>query len=245
MYQQHSSYALFIAHSGECVFELTNEIKICSYEFLNVALGGNAWPVLLHCFVRSYELLEQVVFSSAQAKHFFFSLSVLPPFPPCLFSTDEVVFTVFQGMTRDLLAARWPGQFLGEKRVFNLKAKKTRLFRNFNHFKSLKSFSIHIKSPAEHSRSPHQAGTLDWFRESNRIKFCFKATELHLWSSSMTIKAILSPEFTSYMFSFPRILAHLISIPKRYFLSLRKQEAFSYFSDVTTWSLRRHFTKAT
>ena len=194
MYQQHSSYALFIAHSGECVFELTNEIKICSYEFLNVALGGNAWPVLLHCFVRSYELLEQVVFSSAQAKHFFFSLSVLPPFPPCLFSTDEVVFTVFQGMTRDLLAARWPGQFLGETRVFNLKTKKPRLFRNLNHFKSLKSFSIHIKSPAEHSRSPHQAGTLDWFRESNRIKFCFEATELHLWSSSMTI---LSPEFTS------------------------------------------------
>ena len=68
--------------------------------------------------------------------------SCLSVFPPCLFSmwgTQNYV----TDMSRDGLAARWPGHFFRLKARI-LKAKK-QVFRNFKHFKSLKSFFIHIE----------------------------------------------------------------------------------------------------
>ena len=92
----------------------------------------------MHCFVRGYELLEQFAFCGVQAKHFLlpFGLSSLS----AMFVFDVGYVT---GMSRDVLAARWPRHF------FRLKARilktKKQVFRNFKHFKSLKSFLIHIE----------------------------------------------------------------------------------------------------
>ena len=72
----------------------------------------------------------------------FSCFSVFPLFPPCLFSmwgTQNYV----RGMSRDVLAARWPEHFFRLKARI-LKAKK-QVFRNFKHFKGLKSFFIHIE----------------------------------------------------------------------------------------------------
>ena len=76
----------------------------------------------MHCFVWGYELLEQFVFCGAQAKHFPLPF-VFSLFSPCLFSMWDTQNYV-TGMSRDVLATRWPGHFLRLKARI-LKAKKT------------------------------------------------------------------------------------------------------------------------
>ena len=69
----------------------------------------------MHCFVRRYELLSNLPFVALKPSIFSY-LSVFPLFPPCLFSmwgTQNYV----TGMSRDVLAARWPGH------CFRLKAR--------------------------------------------------------------------------------------------------------------------------
>ena len=76
----------------------------------------------MHCFVRSYELLEQFAFCGAQAKHFLlpfglFSLSAM-------FVFDVGYTNYVTGRSRDVLAARWSGHFFRLK-TRTLRAKKT------------------------------------------------------------------------------------------------------------------------
>ena len=96
----------------------------------------------MHCFVRSYELLEQFPFCGAQAKHFLlpfglFSLSAM-------FVFDVGTQNYVTGMSRDVLGALWSGHIF-RLTTHTLKVKKKQVFRNFKHFKSLQSFFIHIE----------------------------------------------------------------------------------------------------